>query len=288
MKINIEHEVKLLEANFLNQIKPYFYPELNHKNDKTFRSGNWIITFPYNYIQTKNDCSLDLIRKLAVINLIYVYSFFKEDDVLDEYHLPKNKYKQLLVKMCESRTFRNLAIGQLINLCGSEIFDYIFEYEKKYYNALIFEKSESNISLKNMLNKSNLLYLGYKVLPLCITFAAYCLMENMKEKIKLCEDLIVNYHIAHQLYDDLWDLPEDIKKPDLSYTLKSFKNHLKKNNITSKDIDHLLKQKDVKTKMVNTALKYLDVSKNYASELHFEYFQLKIHDLELKFKSNNN
>jgi len=284
MKINIEHEVKLLETNFLNQIEPYFNPELNHKNDKTFRSGNWIITFPYNYIQTKNDCSLELIRKLAVINAIYVFSFFREDDVLDEYHLSKNKYKQLLVEMCESRTFRNLAIGQLIHLCGSEIFDYIFEYEKKYYNALIFEKSMKNISLKNMFNKSNLLYLGYKVLPLYVTFTAYCLMENMKEKITLCEDLIVNYHIAHQLYDDIWDISEDLKKPDLSYTLKTFKKHLKKNEITARDIDYLMEQKDVKTKMINSARQYLHISKNYANELHFEYFLLKINDLEMKLK----
>jgi len=81
--VNIEQEIKLLEINFYNQIRQYFSPHLEHIKGKTFRSGNWIVTFPYNFIQEEDE--LHLIRELAVINAIYVYFFFREDNVLDEY-----------------------------------------------------------------------------------------------------------------------------------------------------------------------------------------------------------
>lgn len=283
--VNIEQEIKLLEINFYNQISQYFSPKLEHIKDKTFRSGNWIITFPFNFIQTKAENELILIRKLSIINAIYVYFFFREDNVIDEYHLPSIEYKAFLMQMCEAHSFRNLAIGQLINLCGEEIFDFIFEYEKRYYDSLIFEKLVHNISIDDMLKKENLIYLGNKVIPLCLTFAGYCLKEGITSKIKLGEELLINYHIAHQLYDDIVDFEDDIKKPDLSYTIKIIKEYLKKDDITVYEINNVLQDTGLYIKIIKTAQHYLKVSKKYANELNFLYFRLKINDLEKKFKN---
>lgn len=283
--INIEKEIKLLEKNFYNQIKPYYYPSLKHIKDKTFRPGNWIITFPFNFIQTKSKNELILIRKLSIINAIYVYFFFREDNVLDEYHLPSNEYKTFLMQMCEAHSLRNLAIKQLINLCGEEIFNFIFEYEKKYYDSLIFEKLVHNISIDDMLKKENLIYLGNKVMPLAITYPAYCLKNNNISKIKQGEELIINYHIAHQLFDDIADLEEDINKPDLSYTIKIIKEYSKKHDIGVNEINNILYETGLKIKIIKTALDYLKAAKEYANKLRFSYFTLKIKDLEKKFNN---
>lgn len=284
MKLNLAKELSILEKNYYLQLEQHNVNyRIFYKKDNTFRTGNWVITFPYNFYKIKNKkISIEIIRKLAVINSIWGQYYFREDCVLDEYHSPVKIYRSYLVEMCQARILRNLAVGQLLYLCGNDIYNYVFEYEKKFYNALIFEKNNNDITLNNMLDYDNLIFLGHKIMPLCITFTAFCLLEGNKEKIPVGEKLVINYHIAHQLYDDCMDFSQDIKKPDMSYILKSLKNHLNNNELTINDIKNMFNKTNIRKKIVNVMGHYLSVSRKYAQQLRFDLLLLKIKDLERK------
>jgi len=251
-----------------------------HKRDNTFRKDNWIMNFPFNYYFLDGNNSIDLIRKLAVINALYGTFFFREDDVLDEYQAPKAIFKNYILKMCDAHTLRNLAIGQLLHLCGGKIYGYIFEYEKQYYHALIKEKSHQNITLENMLEKKNLIFLGYKVVPLLITFCAFCILINKIDNLQICENMLINYHVAHQLNDDLIDLKSDIHTPDQSYIIRACKASSKTNEITLTDIKGLLFQENYDYKIVAEINKYLALAELEAEKLNFQIFLKQIHRLK--------
>jgi hypothetical protein len=107
-------------------------------------------------------------------------------------------------------------------------------------------------------------------------------MEEIEDKIPLGEKLIINYHIAHQLYDDLIDISHDIKKPDLSYMLNAFRKYLKKDKITKTDIKFVFEKTHIRSKLCNVIKHYLSISEMYTKQLKFDLFLLKIKDLEHK------
>jgi len=213
--IDLDTELKLLRQNITHQLK---INNLNLKlgmGDISFRKTNWLMTMPYNYYYLSQNIKIDQIRKIALINALYGYFFFIEDDVLDEYGRPQEEYKSILHHFCTVHPLRNLAVGQLLELCGIEIYDYIYNYELKYYHALVCEKK---ISPDNN-RLTDLSIIGIKAIPICIPFAAICLMSNCRLQINKFEDMIINYHISHQLYDDLTDLKNDLEKPDPSWLI---------------------------------------------------------------------
>lgn len=272
IKYNIEDELNSLRINFINQTKLFLKSSTNLNYNSTFRKENWLITFPFNFCNQPNE----LIRKLAVINSLYITFFLREDDVIDEYQVSKKKYSQLITNMLEAHSYRNLAIGQLLNLSNTEIFKYIFEYEKKYYESLIFEKKMTNIASCNMFEYCNLIKLGQKLIPLCVTFAAYCLIKKESNKISICEELIINYHIAKQLYDDIKDYKEDIKKIDLSYLIKACIENDKKKELTKENIKIMLISKDIIPRLTDTIILYLSKAEQKAKELNFNFFLIEI------------
>jgi len=76
MPFDLKEEMKLLENNYYNQLKIHFNLIDFKRSQFTFRKDNWLLTFPYNNIQkTKND--IELVRKLSIINALYVYFFSK-------------------------------------------------------------------------------------------------------------------------------------------------------------------------------------------------------------------
>lgn len=215
--INLAKELDLLKENFILQVQVNKLNVELGKIDQSFKSQNWIITLPFNYYYAIPDADIQIIRKLAVINALYGYYFMIEDDMLDEYHLPTHTYKKLITKYCAAQTLRNLAIGQLIDLCGPDIYGYIYEYENRYYQALFSEKRRSVDKIYGKIVPD---ILGEKAIPAIIPFAAFCLINNCEYKLDLCEELIGKYHTAHQIYDDLMDIHRDIKKPDKSWLIK--------------------------------------------------------------------
>ena len=280
--MNIKSEMKRLEANFYNNLKIYSKSDKIHRKDKTFREDNWIMNFPFNYHFFGGNSSIDVIRKLSLVNALYGTFFLREDNVLDEYHTPKSVYQDYILKMCEAHTLRNLAIGQLLHLCGDKIYEYIFEYEKMYYHAIIHEKSLNNVSLENMLQNENLVFLGHKAILLIITFCAFCLLRDIIDKIPICENLILNYHIAHQLNDDLMDLKNDMEKPDQSYVIKAFKTSSNLDNISLNDIKELLFEKNYDYKIIEQIGSYLNIAEPFAQKLNFQLFLKQINRLKRK------
>lgn len=129
MNLNIDKELEILENNFTNHVNQFLGKELYVK-DSTFQKNNWLITFPFNFIFLDKNVSIEIVRKIAIINAFYGVYFLKEDDVLDDYNQQPNEYKNCLIKMCGAHNYSNLAKGQLITLCGIDIYDYIFKYEK--------------------------------------------------------------------------------------------------------------------------------------------------------------
>lgn len=282
MTFDLKEEMKLLENNYYNQLKIHFNLIHFKRSQFTFRKDNWLLTFPFNFY---NNGSLELIRKLALINSFYLSYFSAEDDVVDDYNKSMFEFREIIKKFLKMRSLNNLAIGQFLNLFGQEFYEYIFDYEDKYYRALRFEKNSlDNISLDNMLEECNLKYLGYKLMPLCVCYAGYCLNQDRKGNIALCEELIINYHIAKQLYDDFVDLDEDFQKPDLSYLIKACKLNLKKNEFSVESIKQILSQNSFYKNYFSTINKYLDKAEIIAKKLNFIIFVKEIQ--WLKNRSN--
>ena len=279
MKVNLEKEIKILENNYANQVKNTLYKKYSGSKN-TFRESNWLITFPFNFLFTEKKVEIAVVRKIATINAIYGFFFLREDAVLDEYHKSQPEYKNILISMCDAQNFRNLAIGQLLYLCGTDIYDYIFKYEKVYYDALIFEKVNDDINFKNMFDYKNLLHLGHKLMPLCTSFVAFCFFERRTENIQICEKMLINYHIAYQLYDDILDIKKDLMEPDLSYTLRAIKNSQKLEEIILSDVELIFRSTGIVKKISRNIEHYLGLSKKYAEQLNFTLFLSQIKRVE--------
>jgi hypothetical protein len=170
------------------------------ERDNSFRVENWIMVFPFNFLSYGGKYS----QTLALLNSLYVMFFLREDDILDEYHLPNEEFRLFTMRHCEAQQFRSYAIAELIELCGKEISPFILRYEQMYYNALIWEKTlrSEAVSFEAMASREHCEQLGRKVMPLCLSFAAFCLLTGNTGSIAECEELIINYHTAHQLFDD--------------------------------------------------------------------------------------
>ncbi|MDH7603441.1 MAG: hypothetical protein QHH13_00905 [Melioribacter sp.] len=284
-KVDIEKELRVLKSNVLHILStyPYLNNYLDISNDSTFRASNWLVTFPYNFlfddsnqVRYGNENNIEIIRKLAVINTLYGSFFLREDDVLDEYNLPLNEYKHVLIKMCYSRILHKLAVGQFLKLCGQEIYSYIFHYERKYYEALAWEKNNCILSSKTMFLQENLKYLGWKLYPLGITYAAFCILNNQKNKIPHCEELIIKYHIAHQLIDDAKDYKKDIAKPDYSYLIRAFIGDCGDDEISLPLFKQWISNSRIIENIIAIIVENLDAAKRIAYQLKFEYFVKQI------------
>lgn len=285
-ELDIVREIRILEASFRNATNAILSPNLWHSADNTFRPDNWLITFPYNYSSCFNNGSLELIRKLAVINALYLVFFRREDDVLDEYHLRQYEYRGLLLKMCEAHNLRNLAVGQLLQLCGDDVYPYLFDYERKYYGALIWEKAQHSVSLENMLEEENLKWLGYKLIPLALTYAGFCVKTGTVRNLDCCESLLVHYHIARQLADDLNDLPRDITKPDKSCIILACERSLH-TAVDASGVMETLIQEGFYKKILEVIADHLNKAKAYALRLNFQFFLRHIEKAEKAVASSN-
>jgi len=271
-KIDINYELSILRTSFENAIRPLCAESLPYVADSSFRPENWLITFPYNFSSSFKDESPELIRKIALINAIYLVFFLREDDVLDEYHLPREQYRDLLLEMCNAHSLRNLAVGQLLHLCGNDVYSYLFDYEQKYYNALIWEKSQHLVTLECMLEKENLKWLGYKLQPLGLTYAGFCIKVGAANNIKLCEQLLLSYHIAKQLSDDINDLRGDLTRPDKSYLIRACEQSLQRTDMTISMIKDTLIARGFDKKILATIRHHLHKAKENALELDFRFF----------------
>lgn len=272
MRLDINHELSILRASFENAIRPLWSQSIPSVADNSFRPNNWLITFPFNFASSFQDELPELIRKLAVINAVYGTFFLREDDVIDEYHLPPHEYRGLLVKMCNAHSLRNLAVGQLLRLCGADVYSYLFDYERKYYEALIWEKNQDSVTLETMLDEENLIYLGWKLMPLALTYAGFCIKTGVLDNIELCENLILHYHIAKQLSDDINDIEKDFYKPDKSYLIRACEQSLQCTDLTVPIIKDTVMARGFDKKILATIRHHLEKARKYALELEFGVF----------------
>jgi hypothetical protein len=191
-----------------------------------------------------------------------------EDDVLDEYGLPAEEYKVIIQKFCVAHTLRHVSVDQLVSFCGNKIFNYIHDYENQYYHALLSEKMLHNVRF----TPANLNMLGFKAIPICIPFAAFCLKFSCIKYIKPCEKIIVEYHIAHQLYDDLIDVYNDLNKPDGSWIIKSICAQTGRGLNCADDVYRFFKHTGYDHLIINMIKKHLKRAKIYARQLKFNLF----------------
>ncbi len=279
--LDLIEEINILRRNFLKCLNDLNTPKIPSTIiDATFQTDNWVINFPLNFYNAVDSEELNLVRKLGLINSLYCFYLLREDDVFDEYHLPKEVFRKFIVATCNSHPLRNLAIGQLLHLCGTEIYPYLFRYEKKYYEALSFEKS-GEYSLENTFDESALNILGDKLIPLCLTFAAFCQLKNCVDKIPLCEELIISYHVAKQLYDDLSDLKSDILKPDLSYLIKVCYGGKPEKNNSLNSVLEIMYNGDIDYKAIEIIDSYTIQAEIMARELNFIFFLREIENLRM-------
>jgi len=275
-KLDLNYEMKYILNNCFHQTKGVANPTLLHSEIDTFKGSNGVYTFPYNFHFLKQSTSLELIRKIAVINAIYLRYFFVEDKVLDDYNLPINQFRQHIINLCEVHKFRLLSAGQFVHLCGEPILEYMLEYEGKYYEGVVFEKQDKGISVETMLDEANLCFIGLKFLPICVSFAAFCLLEDMIDKMKTCEHLITNFQIGRQLIDDLNDIEEDIHKPDRSYLINACQQSAGKDELTLQEVQEVLFSGDHDYRIAQVIAHVMQAAEEYAQKLNFSIFLEKI------------
>ncbi|MBX3006606.1 MAG: hypothetical protein KF816_01135 [Melioribacteraceae bacterium] len=285
LQINLHEELQLLRVAFYEKINKYEIA-LDQNKDSTFNLNNWLLTFPYNYCYI-SPSEINRIRKLALINVMYLYFIMAEDNIVDEYHLPQNCYREMIFKFIDTHFLKNEAITQLVEFTGPQILNYINHYEGEYYKSLKWEKKEKEIGIESIFENDNLHYLGIKLLPLNITFVCFCYLTNKQPLIHKSEIMLTKYHIAKQLCDDLIDIKKDFVKPDKSYLLCACLNAINTKNAAIEDVYALISQDNFKNNLYSTIESHLNKSINISEELNFEIFTSHIKGMLAKIKESN-
>ena len=278
--LHLIKEISILKNNFLSQLEENNLNVKLGKTDQSFSHLNWIITLPFNYYYLFSDVDISLIRKLAIINALYGYYFMIEDDLLDEYHQPPKKYKLILTKYCAAQTVRNLAIGQMISLCGSDIYGHIYDYEYRYYRSLFLEKRGKPIPGSDISFAANLDFLGEKAIPAVTPFAAFCIIFNCENKLYEYEQLIMKYHIAHQIYDDLADIKQDVKRPDKSWLIRHIQEKIKRKITRPEQIVQFFRQTNYDLELIDLIQSNLTEAKCLSLQLKFTHLTDNIIHIE--------
>jgi len=272
MNIDINKQIQSLTKNVNGFLSPYLVIEKNKLNPFSYKKENYVITFPFNFTAGLKKEGEELIQKLAMVNAVYVKYFFREDNVLDEYHVPTNQYRDFLALMCEGHIFRNLAVEQFVKMVGEEIIRYINKYEKLYYEALINEKLKTDVSFENVYDEFYKKTLCYKVMPLCVVFAAFCIITDQHYKIIDCEEMVVNFQIASQIIDDLKDLKKDILCPDKSVLIKAYMNKFPDIEKDPSVIKQYLLEKEYYQMLIDKVKEHLSNAKIISEKLKFNLF----------------
>jgi hypothetical protein len=278
--LNLIEEISFLKNNFMAQIKEYGLLVHIKPDDLSFSYWNWIITLPFNYYYLVPRPNLSLIRKLAVINALYGYYFMTEDDVLDEYHLPVEKYKIFLTKYCAVKALRNLAIAQMISLSGPDTYDYIYKYESRYYQSLFFEKKVYPRSVTSMSFTNSIEILGEKAIPAVIPFAVLCILKKCEHYIEPLEILIKKYHIAHQILDDWQDIEPDLQRPEKSWLVNHMRGKMGSEINKPEQIRNFINDTKYDLEIFELIQSNLTAAKNLAKDLKFVHFLENIKHLE--------
>ena len=279
--LHLINEISILKNNFLSQLKEYNLNVKLGNADQGFSHLNWIITLPFNYYYLFSGVDISLIRKLAIINALYGYYFMIEDDLLDEYHQPPKKYKLILTKYCAAQTVRNLAIGQMISLCGSDIYGHIYDYEYRYYQSLFLEKRGKPIPGSDFSLAANLDFLGEKAIPAVTPFAVFCIIFNCENKLYAYEQLIKKYHIAHQIYDDLMDIKQDIKRPDKSWLIRLIQEKIKRKITNPEHIIQFFRETNYDLELIDLIQSNLTEAKYLSLQLRFRHLTENISHLKM-------
>ena len=273
--LNIQNEMELLKVNVEYNIKKYYAGSIPEDLSRSFSEDNWLLSFPFNFPLLVNE-DPGIIRKIAVINCLYLGTFLKEDFLLDDYNTSIEDFGKGVRAYCYSRLLNILAVRQYVYHCGEIILKYLFMYEEIYYSSLFKEKNLESLNVKEAFVPDNLLFLGQKLLPLVTSFAGYCIIKDKESMIPKCEEMIINYHIAKQLYDDLIDIKNDYYKPDRSYLLKLIFGINKNGNIDIKDIYDLIIRRNLDYKIMESIKKYLRKALIISEDLKFEIFKKEI------------
>jgi len=279
----IADEMLHLQEAYFNVFGECSYPE--PERDSTFRAENWLLNFPYNCWHYDSSQPLATYRTLGLVNALYFTFILREDTVIDDYHLPREEFQPHILSYCRARVLREVGMKQLLDLCGSEVTAYILRYEQMYYNALVWEKTlrPEDVSLAAMASREHCEQLGRKVMPLCLTFAAFCLLTDSQEHLPHCEELIIQYHTAHQLFDDMSDVLKDVDKPDGSYLLRALAHQgVEPASLTADTIKQILVDTGVAAQAVSVAERCLQAAREQAERLKFVYMLEQIERLERK------
>ena len=285
-QLSLSDEMPFLRDAYSRVFRDCSYPE--PVRDSTFRPDNWLVNFPFNCWHNDSSKPLEMYRTLGLVNALYFTFILREDTVIDDYHLPREEFQPHILEYCQARVLREVAMKYLFDLCGSEVAAFILRYEQMYYNALIWEKTlrSEAVSFEAMASREHCEQLGRKVMPLCLSFAAFCLLTGNTGSIAECEELIINYHTAHQLFDDMADLLSDIEKPDASYLLRALAHHgIEKTSLRADNAKQVLLESGVAAQAVLVADHCLRVAREKAELLNFVYMLEQIERLERKVAS---
>lgn len=282
-EFSLPDKMPLLRDAYSRVFHECSYPE--PLRDSTFRPDNWLVNFPFNCWHNDPAQPLETYQTLALVNALYFTFILREDTVIDNYHLPRDEFQPHILDYCRARVLREVAMKHLLDLCGSGVVAFILRYEQMYYNALIWEKTlrAEDVSLEAMASREHCEQLGRKVMPLCLSFAAFCLLTGKTQDIPVCEELIINYHTAHQLFDDMTDLLSDAQKPDASYLLRALAHHgVEKTSLTADNAKRILLESGVAAQALLVAERCLGVAREKAELLNFVYMLGQIERLEQK------
>ena len=273
--INIQDEMKALKLNVEYNIKKYC--RINFEPDylDVFTNDHWLLTFPFNFIN-QFEADRDLIRKIAVINCLYIGTFLKDDFLSDDMYLGNGKGRTDVRTYCYVKLLNILAIRQYVYQFGEIILKYLFMYEEIYYSSLLKEKNFNAACINEAYIPESLNLIGQKLLPLVTSFAGYCILKDRESLIPKCEELIVDYQIAKQLFKDINAMKNLSYSRIRSRPIKPVPGINNIRNIPVEEISELVADNNLDLLIINTMKKYLKDAVKLADELNFDLIKHEI------------
>ncbi len=273
--INIQKELKSLKLNVEYNINKYCRKDFDLDYWDVFRNESWLLTFPFNYIG-RFEADTDLVRKIAVINCLYSGMFLKDDLLSDDPRNGNGKCRTDVRTYCYVKLLNILATRQYVYQCGEIILKYLFMYEEIYYSSLVKEKNLEALSVSEVYIPESLNIIGQKLLPLAASFAGYCILKDRESLIPKCEELIVDYQIAKQLFKDINMIKGFSYGRDSSRRINQVPGINNVRNVPAEEICEQVADNNLDLLMINTMKKYLKSAMKSADELNFDLMKHEI------------
>ncbi len=242
-----------------------------------------IIDFPYWVAESfAKQIDLNILRALSLGNLFGALYILAQDKIIDQQESDPTRISETLLV---SNIIYYKWMKEYQRAFRSN--DYFWALFEKYLNefvvATLWEKRLHFGKVARFENR-DLINCGHKFSLLKISAAGACLAGEEEGKIEAFSELVGNYHIGYQLYDDVVDWREDFSNKNHTYFLFKIYDRLGLAD-DQEQIENYLKASDLIEQHLSESIEYYSKAVLMAEEL--KCFALK-NFIQKKIKENEN